>query len=175
GCWLYDTINVGIHPGFSIDIGVDTTIRENDTIIFSIPDEFEFYSWSDGSSSNKITITGSDYGVGTFPVWVEVADGPCFETDTIILTIKSEFGIEEKTNRIINIYPNPFEETFTVEIKPEYQIIEVLDLNGIRLFTKDLEQTKNTEQIRLNNLTNGVYILKNQTKENNLIRKIIKL
>ncbi|MEZ5197503.1 MAG: hypothetical protein R2764_14240 [Bacteroidales bacterium] len=123
GCWIYDTINVGIHPGLEIELGSDTTIRESDTIVLAIPDEYDSYLWFNGSTSNKLTIIASQYGVRTFPIWVEVIDGPCIESDTLILTIKSEFGIDELDNPIINIYPNPFADNFSIEIKPQFESI----------------------------------------------------
>jgi hypothetical protein len=175
GCWAFDTINIGIHPGFEIDLGSDTTIRENDTIMFAIPDLYESYLWSDGTTLNDITIIGNDYGIGTFPIWVEVTDDPCIETDTIHLIIKSEFGIDEIISNSINIYPNPFENEITIEIKPNSITIEIYDLNGISIFLKNINQVKKTEQIKLERLNKGIYFLKIKTREQNFFKKIIKI
>ncbi len=176
GCWLYDTINIEMHPGFEIVLGSDTTIRENDTIVFSVPDQYESYLWLNGSTSNEITIIGSDYGIGTFPIWIEITDGPCIETDTILLTIKSEFGVNEIDNPVIKIYPNPFTDNFTIEIKPEFQTIEIYDLNGQIRFSKEIKQSniKNL-QIETEGLIQGIYILTIKTSEKKLIKKIIKI
>lgn len=176
GCWLYDTINIAIHPGFEINLGADTTIKENDTIIISIPDQYESYLWSDGSTSNTITIIGNEYGTGTFPIWVKVTDGPCIVADTIYLTIKSEFRIDEVLNNRIHIFPNPFNDKITIELKPDYRSIEIYDLNGIAVFNIDLKQSNSkSKQVELGNLTRGIYILKIKSKEQNLIKRIIKI
>ncbi len=175
GCWLYDSINIEIHPGFEIDLGSDTTIRENDTIVFSVPNQYESYLWSNGSTSDKITIIGNDYGIGTFPIWIEVTDGPCIESDTLLLTIKSEFWIGERIKNVINTYPNPFEDEITVEINPNYHSIEIYDLKGKRQFSKTLNQANKSEQIKLKNFKKGIYLLKIKTKEHNLIKKIVKI
>ncbi|MCD4790458.1 MAG: T9SS type A sorting domain-containing protein [Bacteroidales bacterium] len=176
GCWAFDTINIQIHPGLEINLGIDTTIRENDTIVFSIPDQYESYLWFNGSTSNKITIIGNEYGIGTFPVWIEVSDGPCVETDTILLTIKSEFGIAEFLNSAINIYPNPFTDYFTIEIKPEFQALEIIDLDGTIKLSKEIKKPNiKTLKIVAENLTKGIYLLKIKTSKQNLIKKIIKI
>jgi hypothetical protein len=176
GCWLYDTINIEIHPGFEIELGSDTTIRENDTIVFSVPDQYESYLWSDGSTSDHITIIGNEYGIGTFPIWIEITDGPCIETDSIFLTIKSEFGIYERINNHINIFPNPFKDEITIEIEPDYQVLEICDLNGIIRYSSNLEKQFNeSKKIITGKLHKGIYLLKIKTRKQNLIKKIIKI
>jgi hypothetical protein len=139
GCWLYDTINIDIHPGFEINLGSDTTIRENDTIVLSVVDQFESYLWSDGSTSNLITIIGSDYGLGTFPIWVEVSDGPCIVTDTIIITIENAYGLDELLNSELNVFPTPFAKEIIIELKSEYQSIEIYNQNNDLLLIEDLK------------------------------------
>ncbi len=105
GCWLYDTINITIHPSFTVNLGNDTTISKNDTIVFQAPYGYESYLWSDGSTSNMITVIGNEYGLGNFDIWVQVTDGPCVITDTVSLTIS--VGIDEFYTKRINAYPNP--------------------------------------------------------------------
>ncbi|MCB0806866.1 MAG: T9SS type A sorting domain-containing protein, partial [Bacteroidales bacterium] len=176
GCWSYDTIKIDIHPAIEIDLGTDTTIRENDTIVLFIADQFESYVWSDGSSSDTITIIGSDYGIGTFPIWVKVTDGPCTETDTLYLTIKSEYGVDEINSQLINIYPNPFTESFILEIEPGFQKLEICDINGVINFTKELDQPNQKYlEIETGNLNRGIYILTITTKDKKLIKKIVKI
>lgn len=175
GCWAFDSIYININPGIFPDLISDTTIRENDTIKFILPVIYDSYLWSDGSTSNTLAIKGNEYGIGDHQIWVEVTDGPCTHIDSIILIIKSEFGIEDYLSSAINIFPNPFEDEITVEIKPTYNIIDIFDLNGIRLFTKNINQANKVEQINLNDLKRGIYLLKVKTTEHNFIKKIIKI
>ncbi|MCB2218837.1 MAG: T9SS type A sorting domain-containing protein [Bacteroidetes bacterium] len=176
GCWSYDTIKIDIHPAIEMELGPDTTIRENDTIFLSIAEQFESYLWSNGSTTNKITILGSDFGIGTFPIWIKVTDGPCTKADTLFLTIKSEFGVDELNSQLINIYPNPFTDSFIIEIEPEFQILEIYDLNGVINLAIELDQPnqKNLE-IETGRLNQGIYIFTITTSDKKLIKKIIKI
>jgi hypothetical protein len=176
GCWVYDTIDINIHPGFEIDLGADTIIKVRDTIIFTIPSQFQSYLWSNGASSNSITIIGSDYGEGTFPIWVEVTDGPCTVTDTVYVTIKDDFGIEEYTQNSIHVFPNPFTDKVTIDLKPDYQTIEIRDLNGTVRFFREIIPPKNgQQQIELRNLSRGIYLIRIKTGAQSLTKKIVKL
>lgn len=176
GCWVFDTIHVNIHPGFEINLGPDTTIRIYDTIKLSVPDHFESYLWSDGTTSSELTIMGADYGIGTYPVWVQVTDGPCLETDTIYLTVKDEQGIEEALGGKIRIFPNPFSDIITIELDLEYNAIEVYDLYGSLLLQTDAGLAgRNHSQIDLTNLLRGVYLLKVKTPDGLFSNKIVKL
>ena len=176
GCWAFDTIHVIIHPGFEISLGQDTTIHINDTIRLSVPDHYEAYIWSDGTTSNELSITGADYGVGTFPIWVQVTDGPCFEADTIYLTVKEEQGISASIVQKIRIFPNPFSDAFTVEAHFEYQTIEVYDLHGELLWYGNATMmANNLKRIDVAGLPRGVYFLKLNTVDGPIYSKVIKI
>jgi hypothetical protein len=176
GCWSFDTININIHPGIELELGSDSTMSENDTIVFSVPDQYESYLWSNGATTDKITIIGSDYGIGTFPIWVVITDGPCTKTDTLLLTIKSESGMNEIDNSTITIYPNPFSDSFNLDIEPEFQTIEICELNGMIKFTLEINHPNNKSlRIGTENLNQGIYIFTITTHDKKLVKKIIKI
>jgi hypothetical protein len=177
GCWLCDTINIAIHPGFDIDLGPDTAILENENIVFIVPDQYESYLWSNSVTANSITIFGDSYEPGTIiQVWVQVTDVPCIVSDTVYITIKSEFAIDNIGDETIKIFPNPFKDYIAIESNPELKQIEIIDLNGTTVINKEVNFTINQATvINAENLLNGVYFLKLKFKNEAIIKKIVKL
>ncbi len=174
GCWLYDTINITIHPAFEINLGSDTTISKNDTITFEVSDDYESYLWFDGSTSNSLTIAGDEYGVGSIDVWVQVTDGPCIITDTLSLTIT--VGIDELQNSLLKIYPNPFKESITVDVKDNFRTIEIFNTNGLSIFNSEINHSESKSiELDLKNLKKGIYYLKISTPRGALFKKIVKI
>lgn len=171
GCWFYDTINITIHPGFEIELGADTTIKKNDTIILSVPNQYESYLWSDGSTSTTITIIGYDYGVGEFKIWVEVTDGPCVVSDTVYLTVKSEFGIDEIVNNKILIFPNPANKNLIVSANNGIVINEVKIYNYMGRLTQDYKL--DSREIDISDLPAGIYIVEVTANYSKYRKKLI--
>lgn len=177
GCWAYDTININIHPAIEIDLGPDTTILENDAIVFTVPDGYESYLWSNFVTTNSITIFGGSYDPGTIiHVWVQVTDGPCMVSDTVLVTIKSEFALEDYVSGNLFYYPNPFTDYLYIKADSQIRQIEICDLNGLTLLIKDFPNAKDSIiSINLEDLTRGVYILRLGYRESEVVKKIVKL
>ncbi len=171
GCWLNDTINITIHSKIEIDIGNDTTIKQNDTIVFTLPDEYESYLWYDGSISNSILITGSNLGLGTFPIWVFVTDGPCTVTDTLYLTVINEFGINENRGNYIEIVPNPASDIISIINNSGIKLKEVKIFNITGKIV--LQRSKPISKINISSLIHGIYFLEIKTEKENLRKKLI--
>ncbi len=176
GCWAIDSIQVIVHPGFDIDLGADTSIKLIDTLVLTLPDIYESYTWSTGETSSSIVIVGSDYEFGTYSIWVEVIDGSCNRIDTLMLTVTNEFSVNENSHSHINIYPNPFTNIFWLEVKPEYERIEILNLNGIVLYEKQIQYlNSNMEEVDLKHLSKGLYFMKIETTTGFFIQKLFKM
>lgn len=76
----------------------------------------------------------------------------------------------------IHVFPNPFEGQTIVEFSVNTTgaaIIELSDLSGKTLFSKELKTTPGNEQFALKGIGRGVYILRVKTKNNNYIAKLI--
>ena len=79
-------------------------------------------------------------------------------------------------SRLINIYPNPFTDSFIIEIEPDFQILEIHDLNGVIYFIKEIDQPSHKDlKIETGKLNQGIYILTITTSDKKLIKKIIKI
>ena len=177
GCWLYDTINVQIHPGFTIDLGPDTSIFQNEFIIFTVPEGYESYLWSNTVTANSISVFGESYPSGTIKkIWVQVTDGPCIISDTVYVTIKSEFAVEDISENGLFLYPNPSDGFIYINARTAIDQVEICDLNGLTLTTMEIHSSPGEMiKISLKNLNRGVYILKLYYGESQAFKKIIKL
>ena len=76
----------------------------------------------------------------------------------------------KSNNQLINMYPNPANQSFCVDSKIGEQIIgtKIYNLNGQLVF----EQKSNDRQINTSKLTNGIYFVQVQTLNNSYTQKI---
>jgi len=159
-CWQYDTIFIQIDESFQISLGLDTLIKLTDSIQFILGNDYDSYLWSDGTETNTMLAVGSQYGVGDFPIWVNVTKGVCEGSDTISLKIVDGSGIAEINNQLINISPIPCHDVLNISFKntPSYKHkLLIFNLNG-RLLQKLILKNKKTI-LNVENLKTGHYIL----------------
>jgi hypothetical protein len=177
GCWLYDTINVALHPGFIIDLGPDTTIFENQAITFTVPQQYQSYLWSNSVTANAAVVFGESYDPGTIvQVWVQVTDGPCIISDTVYVTIKSELAVENIPENNLFLFPNPSGDFVYIQTSSEIEHIEICDLHGSTLSKVQIHNSPGEVcRISLSNLNQGVYFMKIFYTGSEIIKKIIKL
>jgi len=174
GCWIRDTINITVQPGFTINLGQDTTITLQDTITLSVPNTYESYLWSTGSNGNSIDITGNTFGPGNWDIWVKVTQGVCIVTDTIQLTIT--ISVPEIKDIGFKVYPNPTSDVFYVSLSRDIEKIEVVDLRGKIIYMQDKRELLNHHlKIDLSSRPSGLYYIR--IYFNNLVGncKIIRL
>ncbi len=175
GCWHEASIFVEVHPTIEINLGADTTLWHTDTLNLSLSGNYDQYLWSDGTTSNTLTIVGTDFEDGQYPIWVQVIQGPCMASDTLYLTIESDAGLADFNNLILNIRPNPFYEYVLLDLKRDSYQVEIYNLAGIRLYSREIHDTdKETIKINKQYLPNGVYLLKLLAKEQVYSAKLIK-
>ncbi|MDY0077107.1 MAG: hypothetical protein RBR87_07495 [Bacteroidales bacterium] len=120
----------------NIELGNDTVICPNETLVLDAGDGFSQYFWNTGATDQQLIIQGADYQAGTtreFSV-VGVLDG-CTASGNIMLTILDNcfIGIEESANEnLVRIAPNPGTGDFRLmmadDVRVEY--IELYDLRG---------------------------------------------
>ncbi|MBZ0242089.1 MAG: hypothetical protein K8F24_02630, partial [Bacteroidales bacterium] len=95
----------------SIELGNDTAICPNESLVLDAGEGFTQYFWNTGATDQQLIIQGTDYLAGStreFSV-VGVLDG-CTASGKILITILDDcfIGIEENTTAsLIRIAPNP--------------------------------------------------------------------
>ena len=80
GCTATDSINLISIPKPFVFIGNDTTINFNDRINLNAHNPGANYYWSNGDTSQIITVSGNQI------IWVEVEKDGCFGYDTIFIS-----------------------------------------------------------------------------------------
>ena len=102
--------------------------------------------------------------------------GVCIDDITVT---GDHIGIDELTfNSRVNVYPNPNNGNFTIEINsktPEIISIKVFDLLGTMVYENNniVNSSNYTNTIDLSFLSNGIYYLKVQGDYKNITKKII--
>ncbi len=123
--------------------------------------------------TNSISYVASDNK--TFTITATDAN-QCKTTDSVTVYVIDCTGISaNELNKVgMSIYPNPASNELNLNIVTIHETgsrIEVSDALGHLVFTKDakLAEGKNKIQIPLESLVNGIYFLRVETKEGNLI------
>jgi len=163
-CVLYDTLNVEFFKAPTTGLG-DMAVGK----VFELDAGlFESYLWQDGSTERTFLIDKSQ------EIIITVSDSNnCFGTDAFYITFALSAG--EEISEGLRLYPNPSEDFLNVEIDNETisdVSLEILDVNGKRLFYKDYLRAMNIrELIDLHEFSSGSYFIK---INNNSLVKVFK-
>ncbi len=173
-CKNKDSVNVIFHPLPEVDLGSDTTIGINQTLVISvvsIPD-YE-YLWYNGSTNTSITINNNSITNNSLEAWVEVTTNfGCKNSDTVLITLDTNNVFTEPAE--IKVGPIPTTEFVNIESNYIITNINCYNLNGKYLFLK--QPNSKTITINVKELSRGVYNLR-ITLINGLTKtfKIVKL
>ena len=103
------------------------------------------------------------------------ANGNVLYVDNINVYETLSVGISEISNSNLIIYPNPANRTITIEsTTPSLQEVEIYNVMGKLVFRKTLSNNKTQENININHLTTGYYIIKIKTDNEIITKKLIK-
>ncbi|NQU33111.1 MAG: T9SS type A sorting domain-containing protein [Bacteroidetes bacterium] len=174
GCWVTDSIYVDVQVGFDISIGQDTVITMNNTLILSVPDVYDGYLWSTGSTDNSIQVTGDSFGLGDWNIWAQVTQGVCTAFDTINLSVID--AISEFQSIGVIVYPNPVTDRLFLISEKKIEKFEIVDYQGrIIIARTNQDYMSSPVQINLSNIQSGVYFIRLYFEDVAAIGKIIKL
>lgn len=174
-------ISLNINPIPAISLGNDTLIYLDETLILG-PFLVEYnYLWNNATNQAFLIIDGEEYGVGDFPVSVQVMSDGCVFRDSITISIESRVGINPiPGSERHNIYPNPTEGSITLEFTnriSEDILFELYQSNGtiVQQFSyQDLPLiSRSSFTIHLD--TPGLYYLKIVEENGIYVYPVIKL
>lgn len=134
------------------------------------------YQWIDcngnaainGANSATYTATAN----GDYKVAVTNANG-C--TDTSVCVNVTSIGIEEASQGIIIIWPNPFTEGITVNAPEFARGFTINVYNTLGAIVKHANSLNATYQLPLSDLTNGLYFIKVSNGHKTFVKRIEKL
>ncbi len=123
------------------------------------------------SENANIEISKSESLQDIFYINVESEDKKSLLTYEIKFIKNSVTKIKDIKNENINIYPNPFTESFVIDADRLYKL-KVTDITGRLIFNRKMD--KFTEAINMRNQTPGIYLLKLSDKKSVILHQIIK-
>ncbi|HNP18448.1 MAG TPA: S8 family serine peptidase [Fulvivirga sp.] len=134
---------------------------ESVALTFSTDTGFTVLTVAEGSTSIVLTATDT-YGAST-----EVK---------LNVSVSIVLGTED-LGYIMSIYPNPANEQVQISWGPDWNgkvLIEVINLQGVRIFSKTFEISNRTSEINISQLKSGVYVLRASNQEKTSLIKLIK-
>ncbi len=149
--------SVEVEPGSSLEfsLGPDTLICLGETLLLYGPPALD-YEWQDGSINQFLYIEASEWGTGTYPLYLVVSnDEGCEQSDVMILTIGScTTGVESLDAEALNAFPNPAMDRLTYQLPAGSQTGRVRDASG-RLVA---ELTAPSGQLNVADWPAGLYL-----------------
>jgi hypothetical protein len=133
------------------------------------------YLWSEclNTNGNKLKVKHPVLLTTYFDrpiVWFVVSQQNCNKSLVQEENIQNEQNIEKKLISNINIFPNPFLESFNIESPNEDSVI-IFSVEGIQIHSQQINTGLNS--IEISKMTSGIYIL--QFASQNFQYKIVKL
>jgi len=175
----YDTINTLYSPYPIVDLGNDTAILwATGSITLDAGNPGASYLWSTGDVSQTVFFDSTNL---TTPydniIWANVTKNLCSTTDTIIITtIVISINDNKNDDIIVNVYPNPSNGIFNVDVNDikNSLIVEIYDFSGKEVVRKNIERSYPDHiNMDVRYLPNGVYFMKIQSGSFLTVKKII--
>ncbi len=158
-----------------INLGNDTSICNNESLILNAGSGFSNYLWSNGSIAQTIVVNSSNFGLGNNIIWTNVTDiNGCSNSDTIVVNILNCTDIGEISNTDLRLFPNPLKDNLFIEFPAKTFNIKILSVDGKIMFYKKNENS-NMLEINTKEFNPGVYFIKIKSDNDFRILKIIKL
>ncbi len=162
-----------------VDLGPDTAITQDQTLILGpLPEGCE-YLWNDGSTGSFLIINGGDYDPGELSWSVHVTRGVCETDDVVLVRIEKPIGVRPLLDDFVKIFPNPTTGRITVQFNEPLTrdlLIEVYDARG-RIVQKF--QGKGTENTGRSSVSfdlgeRGIYLVRITDRQRGVRRKVVR-
>jgi len=159
-----------------INLGVDTTLELNQSLILNNNLSFKSYLWSNNSTASQLLIDTTNNIVGNNTIWVEAINSfGCMASDTITITLSDLTTIKTLATSRLIISPNPTNGILKIDLgnnNLNHTTIQVIDLFGKVIFGEQVRSQKNT--LNLRNYSKGIYLIKFSNKTGSKVYKVIK-
>jgi hypothetical protein len=170
-----------------VDLGPDTTICANNSIIFDAGAGTGYtYIWQkapltdtiDYSQTISVDSAGTGLSSATYIVTVTDSLTGLQATDSVVITFEICTDINDITdNSNISIYPNPCDGTFNISAKGLNSTTDlyILNVQGQVVYKEKLINTSSnyTKQFDLSDYSKGIYFIKLVNENSIQIKKIV--
>jgi parallel beta-helix repeat protein len=169
-----------VNPLPIINLGNDTTITTNDTLILDAGNNFSFYKWNTGSEDETLSVFG--YAPGGHEFAVQVTDeNNCVSGDTILVIFTAATAVDQfLSDEEVTFYPNPVTDKIYFMSQKDLSggvLVSIADNSGRICSQQHFSEIKAgwKYDVDISGLPGGFYSLL-ITHQNNLrIKKIIKI
>jgi len=160
------------------NLGKDTTVCANKSIVLNPGAGNTSYLWSTGATTPTIAVDSTGVGLGTKTISIKATLNGCDRYDTIKITFVICAGIKQYNNKnLINVFPNPSNGTFTLEFEDFLGTTEIRinDITGKTAYVENitLNGFKSSRLIDLSSKPKGLYFLRIDNKYEFRTMKII--
>ncbi|MCG8697420.1 MAG: T9SS type A sorting domain-containing protein, partial [Bacteroidales bacterium] len=105
-------------------------------------------------------------------VTLTVSDGELSDTETFTISVSINTGLNDVKTEIISIYPNPVSTTLIIQSEEVIKKVEIIAANGTVVAVQ--EAFENEVQLPVDNINNGLYLVKISTSKGTILRTVIK-
>ncbi len=177
GMWDSIAKTIVIHQNPQIDIGIDTTLTGNDTLVLDPGGGYASYLWNTGDTTQTLTLYGSQISGGSHTYWVEVTDTNGCSAKAYRTIVYSGVGIHEHNADKWKVYPNPTEDKLTIELDQplhDKATLRLYDQSGAIVRRYEWPRQAQKLQVSLSGLSNGIYWLELDDGTQTLRQKVVK-
>jgi hypothetical protein len=190
-----DTINAGAANGCdsitvhtittktvspALNLGPDVVLCATSGVTIFASSAYDSYAWSNGGTTNTLTVSGAISGVGSTDYILNViqASSGCSATDTVNITFLSCVGLEENDIDLnVNLYPNPATEFVTIDIYNKFNTgnmkFEIVNSIGQIVSEKTIPNKKEKVIIDVTNFTKGLYFVRISSDKMYMTKKLL--
>jgi len=123
-----------------------------------------FYNFEDGTSSTTLADVTGNGNDGTLVNMDPATDWVTGQGSCNTLSVTDEFSV----SNVLKVFPNPASDIINIDSTFSIDSIELFNILGKRVLN-----TQATEKVSISHLSRGVYILKVNSSEGNLTKKVI--
>jgi hypothetical protein len=177
---LDQTLTVEAHEPPVVDLGIDTLLCMNHTVVLDAGEDGIYYNWSTEEITQTIVVDSSGMNSNHEKlVSVLVSDDNCASQDDILITFKDCTGIGELASvKDLNIFPNPNHGQFEIAFnskKSQDLHVKILNMLGEvvyqELITVNYGDYKHS--IDISDLSAQSYLLVLNSDEGQVVERII--
>ncbi len=175
-----DSLVLTTHALPLVNIGKDTIVCAGTHVVFDATYAgASSYLWQPSNKTTpSITVDSAGIGIHSQQITVQVTDqNGCTGQDAVTITFKDCSGIAELEGVKVQVYPNPGDGLFTLEItaaEPQRLDLNLLNNSGSAVFRRTglVVNVSTTEKIDVRNLPAGSYFLQVSNGEGRMVIKV---
>lgn len=176
GCFNADTMYTYVSEPPIIPPLPDTNLIARYSITLHAGEGADNYLWSTGDITEYTVVDSLHHGLGLLKVWVYVTKGSCVAKDTARINFIPSGTNDLNQDGVFSIYPNPFKESITLNLKRSHKPddnLQLINLSGEVLTSVGIKST--TTVIATETLPAGIYLLLLRINEKKYYLRMVKL